>query len=197
MPKETVENTRKIDINWLMRECNHELGNYYYNRRIIWTREGIWGKSENSVNYDLDLINQDQSNFRLRYTSKDKFTNETTDIDYFVKLTATPCYFGGFRYWFICPIDSCHRRVATLYLNVTHFICRDCCDLSYDKRNTSKRYRELAKMFDYDDKAESLAKKIYGKNGRKFYKGEITKKYKKYLYYSSNDGISIENLLLS
>lgn len=195
MSKETVEDTRKIDINWLMKSGSHEVGNCYYNNRITWTTSGMWGKKENSINYDLDLFDKSKSFFNLRYISRDRSSNESKDVEYKVPLTTTNCNYGGFRYWFVCPRLVCQRRVGCLYFNVTHFWCRHCCDLSYEKRNTSKRFRELSKMFDYEDKAEALALKIYGNNGRKFYKGKVTKNYKKYLEYSNYDSININCLL--
>src|SRR5882724_619324 len=33
-----------------------------------------------------------------------------------VKLTTTQPYYGGTRYWFVCPRTGCGRRIAKLYL---------------------------------------------------------------------------------
>jgi hypothetical protein len=48
-----------------------------------------------------------------------------------IPLTKTPCYFGGERFWFICP--DCHRRVSILYRPrySSFFLCRHCHDLTY------------------------------------------------------------------
>ena len=55
MAKDTVENTRKIDINWLMRAGDHKYGDNYFNRTITWTTSGAWGESKNSISYDINL----------------------------------------------------------------------------------------------------------------------------------------------
>lgn len=48
-----------------------------------------------------------------------------------IPLTRTRCYFGGFRWWFICT--NCGRRVGILYKprRVDQFLCRHCHDLTY------------------------------------------------------------------
>lgn len=43
-------------------------------------------------------------------------------------LTATPCFFGGRRLWWLCP--SCKRRVAIL-VAFPDFRCRNCHPLGY------------------------------------------------------------------
>jgi hypothetical protein len=50
-----------------------------------------------------------------------------------IRITTTPCYFGGARQWFLCP--NCERRVATLYKPPTkdELMCRKCHDLQYLK----------------------------------------------------------------
>lgn len=48
-----------------------------------------------------------------------------------IPLTQTPCTFGGWRYWFLCP--SCIRKVGVLYRKPMkrQFLCRDCHKLTY------------------------------------------------------------------
>ncbi len=55
--------------------------------------------------------------------------NENTEeLDYEIGLTTTPCNYGGFRWWFLCP--KCRKRVAKLYL-WKYFYCRHCHNLTY------------------------------------------------------------------
>ena len=74
---------------------------------------------------------------RFTYTSTNRTTNEKKNLDYNVQLVRTPCYFGGFRYWFICGLEVngryCGRRVAKLYLppGGIYFGCRHCYNLTY------------------------------------------------------------------
>ncbi len=50
-----------------------------------------------------------------------------------IKLTTTNCYFGGKRFWLICP--ACNKRVGTLYQKPTDevLLCRKCQNLTYLK----------------------------------------------------------------
>lgn len=62
---------------------------------------------------------------------------DASDIRIRVPLQATPMRFGGFRWWFTCPLLrygwACGRRVAKLYLppGGRYFGRRHCHDLSY------------------------------------------------------------------
>mgnify|MGYP000471735892 CR=1 FL=1 len=47
-----------------------------------------------------------------------------------VRISATPCHYGGHRYWFTCPAQGCGRRVAKLYSGRI-FACRHCYQLAY------------------------------------------------------------------
>lgn len=68
-----------------------------------------------------------------------------------IRLTTTPCNYGGIRYWFICPCwrggsngKFCNRRVRKLYLppSACEFGCRHCHNLSYASRNVSRPDRD-------------------------------------------------------
>jgi hypothetical protein len=92
------------------------------------------------------------------------------------RLLSTPCHFGGERYWFSCY--SCSKRVGIVYFppGAPFFLCRHCCNLSYQSRNTSGKrgkWAHLEAMFAMDDAEEAV------KN--KFYAGKPTRRYRKYL----------------
>jgi hypothetical protein len=80
---------------------------------------------------------------RLKYTVTDR-SGEKTDYNYKVRLTTTPCNFGGVRYWFICPLSRsgvyCGKRAGKLYLPPSryYFGCQHCYDLSYGSRNETR-----------------------------------------------------------
>lgn len=58
--------------------------------------------------------------------------------EYPVRLAWTPCAYGGTRAWFICPAQSCGRRVAILYGGGI-FACRHCYRLAYpSQRETAE-----------------------------------------------------------
>lgn len=64
-----------------------------------------------------------------------------------IRLTKTPCNYGGYRSWFLCP--GCCRRVAVLYLKSYTIKCRNCHDLVYNCERESaldRRYRKADKI---------------------------------------------------
>lgn len=50
-------------------------------------------------------------------------------VDEPLRLSWTPCTFGGARPWLHCP--CCGRRAAVLYLRSWRFVCRACGDIAY------------------------------------------------------------------
>jgi hypothetical protein len=66
---------------------------------------------------------------------------------YEVQLTTTRCHFGGWRWWFSCPLVvrgvPCNRRCRILYrpLGAPYFGCRECWRLTYRCRQL---HRDLA-----------------------------------------------------
>jgi hypothetical protein len=66
--------------------------------------------------------------------------------DYIVDMTATPCHFGGQRWWFLCPVDG--RRVAKLYLpNGAHrFASREAQRLGYHSQRIGQVQKGHARL---------------------------------------------------
>ena len=134
MAKTQVEDCKSIDIAWLRR---HGFLCGIASRTISWT-DGA-GESRGSIGVTVQLENWGcaYSFVRLNYTVSSFYSDESEDFNYEIRLTTTPCNFGGHRYWFICPlsIDSvgCGRRVRTLYLppGGKYFGCRHCYNLTY------------------------------------------------------------------
>ena len=60
------------------------------------------------------------------------FAEGERDVQAQVRLTQTPCPFGGSRSWFACP--RCNRRVAILYL-WGYPACRACCRMGYPSQS--------------------------------------------------------------
>ena len=71
---------------------------------------------------------------KFDYTITDAGTGERTPYTYSADLVSTPCPFGGQRWWFICPLQNCDRRVGVLYLPYggKYFGCRHCYNLTYE-----------------------------------------------------------------
>ena len=57
-----------------------------------------------------------------------------------VALTATPCGFGGQRYWWVCP--HCSQRIGVCLIDpAQHAVgCRSCLGVSY----RAQRYKGMA-----------------------------------------------------
>jgi len=87
-----------------------------------------WNKGETSIGWEV----RPELGMRLRstVTRRDK---EPFDLDYWVNLETTPCYFGGKRWWFKCPNNRCGRRCRILYNapGSDYFLCRICQNLTY------------------------------------------------------------------
>ncbi len=146
---------------------------------LSWTHTGSGQKSSISISVDT------MSNYphaRLWYTVTDSWSGEKRDKDYKVELDTTPCYFGGKRWWFICPLvvngSSCGRRARTLYKGGDYFGCRVCQRLCYSAQNENHRYGMYSffKMMDYERKADELMQTIKFK----YYDGRPTRKYRRY-----------------
>jgi hypothetical protein len=60
-----------------------------------------------------------------------------------IELDKTIPFFGGVRWWFVCP--SCKRRAAKLYIPMRHdsFLCRRCHGLTYQTSQDSHRFDNL------------------------------------------------------
>jgi len=125
--KSTVEESRRISVQYLKQRG---LLSGWHSTTLSWTSSRT--KKSTVVGLDVDVT--DDPHISLYYSITDREGNKT-DYDYEVSLTTTPCYFGGVRYWFLCPL--CYSRVGALYLPRGHvrFRCRHCNDLSYHSRN--------------------------------------------------------------
>jgi hypothetical protein len=94
--------------------------------KIWWTSHGV---KEAEINYSID-----GKIFTLFYT-----LNKTNEIKYAVPLVETRQPKGGARYWFKCPLRTCGRMTAKLYLpkGALYFACRQCYNLTYRSCNES------------------------------------------------------------
>ncbi|MBA2964992.1 MULTISPECIES: hypothetical protein [Ramlibacter] len=57
-----------------------------------------------------------------------------------IQLAPTPCHFGGFRWWWVCPV--CAARTAVLYGRGA-FACRRCLQLAYRSQRETTPARAL------------------------------------------------------
>ena len=69
---------------------------------------------ELAIEFESSATNPRNSWLRLRYAICDYWTGEQHLIDDKIYLTASCPWFGGQRWWFVCPTEN--RRVRKLYL---------------------------------------------------------------------------------
>jgi hypothetical protein len=149
MAKTQVEDCKSIDITWMRKEGF--LGGIA-SRTIRWTNAA--GEDRGSIGITVRMVGWDSSDstVRLTYTVSSRGSDDSEHLDYEIRLTTTPCNFGGERYWFICPLSidgtPCGRRVGKLYLppGGRYFGCRHCYNLTYKcQQEHDKRVDALLK----------------------------------------------------
>lgn len=127
--KDTVESCKSISTTFLKKHgyfCRWASGG------MKWTNGS--GEQTGSIGFRVTTREWD-GEIQFQYTQTDAYTQEKTELDYPVRLSATPCHYGNKRWWFICPLvrsgAACGRRVLNLYLGDKHFGCRHCFNLTY------------------------------------------------------------------
>lgn len=92
---------------------------------------------------------------RLKYRTRDG-GGDWEPMEYLVRTVSQPCNFGGYRQWFVCPVQGCGRRVAILYGGKV-FACRDCHQLVYPSQSeesyqrASRRADRIRERLGWDD----------------------------------------------
>ncbi len=125
-----------------------------------------WSKGSNqtgSIGMMFSMVAGDEY-CRFNYTITDRFSGSEKDLNYNVRLVSTTCYFGGHRWWFLCPLvvkgELCGRRVGVLYLGGgEYFGCRHCYDLTYLCQKESGKYDSFYEKLGFDPKAVRKALK--------------------------------------
>jgi len=108
-----------------------------------WSRNG---QTTGSIRFVVSTVEGDEY-IRFQYTQTDGSTGEKTKLDYKARLAWTTCYFGGRRWWFVCPLNvngrNCGRRVGIMYLGCKYFGCRHCNNLTYESSKESHKFDKL------------------------------------------------------
>lgn len=109
---------------------------------------------ESSIGYRVSSLEG------VRFVTLQYRWNDCEDVEIPVAMLPTRAQFGGWRWWFRCPLITngiaCKRRVGKLYLppGAKYFGCRICHRLSY--RSSQEAHREeriaasLARLLDCD-----------------------------------------------
>lgn len=140
---ETVEDGQKLPIGGFI----EGLRNVVAGAASSWVGRVTWYIGDHrisSIGYrieprgELPLV-------RLLYTTTRRLSGEVIDSDYPVWITTTQPHYGGQRFWWLCPLQGCSRRVGTLYLppGAISFGCRQCYSLSYESCQESRKYDRM------------------------------------------------------
>lgn len=147
--KSTVEDCWELSVFALRREGVLAMDSRKYGR-WIWSNVHT-GKPAGSLGYELNTLGN-HSYYRVFYTIT-RWNGEKQDFDYRIRLQTTPCNFGGYRWWFACPLSVngrfCGHRVGKLYLpsGGSHYGCRNCYDLTYrSSQESDKRVSALRRL---------------------------------------------------
>ena len=108
--------------------------------------------------YRYQLRNTDKANkIDLNYSYRGK------SYSYPIQLTKTPCNYGNFRHWWLCPKCSC--RTSVLYC-AGLYVCRHCIGACYG----SQLQQPIDRLF---SRADSIRQRLgwqsgiaYGNQGR-------------------------------
>jgi hypothetical protein len=100
-------------------------------------------------------------------------------------LTTTPCFFGGQRFWFVCPNPNCRKRVSTLFYceNENRMKCRFCCQLTYESQQCSKNMRRWLQAFRYAERADATFSGL--QRVQLFYRDRLTRRAQRYFHFNS------------
>jgi len=173
--KTEADSLKKIQT-WWLKKYGYLNDDCWRSGSIKWTNS--WSDTESSVGISADTYHEDP-HLQINYTQTDQ-DGEKKNFNYKIPLTTTPCYFGGKRYWFICPWYAsgiyCGRRVGVIYKAGDYFACRHCYNLSYDSRNLGGFFKAAGQTISAPelDTLREEAKTEY-------YRGKMTRKYKRYL----------------
>ncbi|HUU29584.1 MAG TPA: hypothetical protein VM123_17415 [archaeon] len=138
----TVEECKSISTKFLNKHHYFDGGVHWGG--MSWSRGG---EKTGSSDFVVSTVEGDEY-IRFQYTQTDRHTGEKSELDYKARLVWTPCYFGGRRWWFICPLvvngRACERRVGVLYLGGSkYFGCRKCYNLTYESSKESHKFDRL------------------------------------------------------
>jgi hypothetical protein len=145
----TVEDGLRLDINDLLRKGIIVPG-AFGGGSLTWTNTAT-GEKRAEIGYEVSLVEADDAWARLHYTVN------CVPQDYRVRITSSPCQYGGRRWWWRCPRSG--RRAAKLYLppGASVFAAREYYGLAY----RSQRMTDL-------DRSHERQSRLYRKFGDEY-----------------------------
>ncbi len=105
---------------------------------LTWTRSHS-GEEIGSIGYSSDLTETASGSVHLHYR------HDGSPVDYRVSLTTTRPYYGGVRWWFVCPINGTRASKLHLPSGSDTFASRHAFRLAYRSQNETPNDRLLSK----------------------------------------------------
>lgn len=130
--KDTTESQKWLDVRWLKKQG-------YLDKHISYGTLS-WSCGDRESGSIQFRISNDKMTLIYKFRYRD---SEWEDVEQTVFFDKTPCNFGGYRYWFLCP--RCSRRVAVLYGAGKYFLCRHCYNLCYSSQQENYLDRQMRK----------------------------------------------------
>lgn len=187
--KEEADWLKQVSVYFLKE--NGYFRNCWMSGTVTWSRDG---EKTGSISLQSN-INDHEKYVRFIYTQTNRDTGEKQSLDYKIPLVATPCHFGGFRYWFQCPwyVNGvcCGRRVGVLHLGDKYFACRHCNNLTYESRNVSGTQKACGRIIS-EPEIESMKNDVK----RLLYRGKPTRKFLRYLKMQNKAKMAFESAVM-
>jgi hypothetical protein len=159
--RETVDQSIALDVNDLVRKGLLRK-NGQFSGLLRWTSSRT-GMETASCGYGYDT-KQEPCKITLWYTYK-----EVKNISCTIHLDTMPAYFGGKRFYLMCP--ECGRRAWYLFLK-HHVKCRKCHNLTYqsskDSHKNDKLYARMAAGTKFKIEDFRRAMSFYKRQGQKW-----------------------------
>ena len=152
---------------------------------INWTNRGV---KTGSIGISVTTC-KNKNVVEFDYKCNDTF------YKYEAQLIDLPSNLGnGVVWYFICPFTG--KRCRKLHLIDERFMHRSALPSGmYSKQTHSKKWREIEKVYGAYFDSDNLYEKLYSKNFRKYYKGKLTKRYKRLLLQINKaESIPIEEI---
>jgi hypothetical protein len=183
MTRSQAESSNSLSVFFLKKHGYFDKNLSWKSGTITWTYGYNENKSSISIAMRRDNWNtpNERTFLNLNYTHTDHWGGEKSSMNFDIEMDATPCRYGGKRYWFICPLTKngqyCGRRVGVIYSIGKWFGCRHCGNIAYQSQFEGGKFR-------IGSVCEPDVEKAYAEVKRYSYKGKPTKKYKRYLILS-------------
>jgi hypothetical protein len=133
--KMVVEDGFTLDISKLIRGKNI-IPSQHISGSLIW-RSVRTGEEKASLGYEANMLSPYSAWLRLFYK------HDGIPEDYKIQLTVTSPYYGGMRWWFICPAKGTRAAKLCLPPGGNLFASRAAYRLGYQSQQENTMYRNL------------------------------------------------------